>query len=109
MNWLIGQLFGSHAVAGLTDKIKAAVAAYLLANPSVNEAAVVEWASAQADTFIAQVLVHFPGWASSILTELLNSQIDKLIEAAYTAVAPTPTPTTTTTTTGVGVASVAAA
>jgi hypothetical protein len=88
MAWLIRQLFGSQASANLTDKIKALVAQYILANPTFSEASVNAWVMSQADHLVAQVLVYFPGWAVAILTEFLNSEISNVIETAFNQIAP---------------------
>jgi hypothetical protein len=85
MNWLIGQLFGSQAVSHLGDKIKALIAQYMFVNPSFTQISVEAWVQTEADHLIAQVLVFFPGWASAILTQLLNTEVNKLATSAFQA------------------------
>ncbi len=88
MDWLIRQLFGTHAESSLFDKIRAEIGIYLASNPQASEDAVVAWVTSQADRLVAQALVHFPGWASAVLIPLLNGEVAKLIDAAYKQFAP---------------------
>jgi len=87
MNWLARHLFGTQASQHLADKIEAAVAAYLLAQPAATIADVKAQVIGQGDAVLSAVLKFVPAWARPLLLPLLDTAVSGLVDDAYNTLA----------------------
>ena len=94
MNWLVSQLFGAQAAAHLGATVRAAVATYLLSQPSATVDQVKAMIVSRADSLINSVVAFVPAWARPFLAPILDSAVAGLVDNAYKSLTKAAQPTT---------------